>query len=248
MRSLLLLAASTLALTGIGLELASRAQTVDGLDLGRVRERARLSPEEAEALSRIIAKRGEALRDEAIATAATARANRPQPAANEAGAVGAFDFDAMVAASAPALATPDEAPRFIAFASLSMPKQSLKALIADMSRAGGAVVFRGFPHNSAKRFTTALGATLERDRPAGSVGIDPRLFRAFEIEAVPTYVVTTSDIALCDGFDCRTEVPPHDRMSGNVSVGYALERFAQGGGPGAHVAALHLDRLERQAP
>ena len=78
-----------------------------------------------------------------------------------------------------------------------------------------------------------------------AVGIDPRLFRAFGVEAVPTYVVSSSDFDLCDGFDCRTQVPPHDRMSGNVSVSYALETFAQGGGPGALLASQHLSRLQR---
>jgi len=60
--------------------------------------------------------------------------------------------------------------------------------------------------------------------------------------------VTGSDFDLCDGFDCRTQVPPHDRMSGNVSAAYALETFARGGGPGALLAAQHLARLERQVP
>ena len=45
-----------------------------------------------------------------------------------------------------------------------------------------------------------------------------------------------------------TAVPPHDRMSGNVSAAYALETFARGGGPGALIAAQHLARLERPAP
>ena len=60
--------------------------------------------------------------------------------------------------------------------------------------------------------------------------------------------MTSSDFDLCDGFDCRTQVPPHDRMSGNVSVSYALETFAQGGGPGALLASQHLARLQRSVP
>ena len=111
----------------------------------------------------------------------------------------------------------------------------------------GVVVFRGFPGNSVKQFTGALARVV----PAGgsnAVGIDPRLFRAFAVTTVPTYVVTSTDFDLCDGFDCTTAVPPHDRMSGNVSAAYALETFARGGGPGALIAAQHLARLERPAP
>jgi conjugal transfer pilus assembly protein TrbC len=37
-------------------------------------------------------------------------------------------------------------------------------------------------------------------------------------------------------------------MSGNVSVSYALETFARGGGPGALLAAQHLARLKGRSP
>ena len=104
------------------------------------------------------------------------------------------------------------------------------------------------PGNSAKALMAALAKVAKPGEQLDGVGIDPRLFRAFGIESVPTYVVTSSDFDLCDGFDCRTQVPPHDRMSGNVSAAYALETFARGGGPGALLAAQHLARLERQVP
>ena len=141
-----------------------------------------------------------------------------------------------------------EAPRFIAFASLSMPPAALRAMADDVARAGGVVVLRGLPGGSAKTLTAALAKVAGDGGKLDAVGIDPRLFRAFGIEAVPTYVVTSSDFDLCDGFDCRTQVPPHDRMSGNVSVSYALETFAQGGGPGALLASQHLARLQRSVP
>jgi conjugal transfer pilus assembly protein TrbC len=37
-------------------------------------------------------------------------------------------------------------------------------------------------------------------------------------------------------------------MSGNVTTEYALQSFADGGGPGAQIARLHLDRLKGQTP
>jgi conjugal transfer pilus assembly protein TrbC len=246
MRRRLPLVIGTAAVAGLllGLGTSTGAQTVDGLDLAKVRARARLSPQEAEALTKVVARRGEALRQEAAASAASARAASARYASKSSPADSAatFDFDGMVAASAKQMA-PEDAPRLVAFASLSMPAASLKAMIADVGRAGGVIVFRGMPGNSARTFTTALAKVLPAGEVKAPVGIDPRLFRAFGIDAVPAYVVTATDFDLCDGFDCRTALPPHDRMAGNVSLAYALDAFAGGGGPAARVSALYRARL-----
>lgn len=246
-----LIISAVLTATGLALGLASGggAQTVEGLDLAKVRERAKLSPEDAEAFGGVIAKRGEALKAQAAASAAAARANaerHARTAAVSARPGDPFDFDAMVAAAGREAGFADDAPRLVAFASLSMPAASLRQMIDDVGRAGGVVVFRGFPGNSVKQFTGVLARVV----PAGgsnAVGIDPRLFRAFAVTTVPTYVVTSTDFDLCDGFDCTTHVPPHDRMSGNVSLGHALDTFAQGSGPGAGIAGLYRARLEGSA-
>ncbi|KAK0349129.1 hypothetical protein LTR94_034406, partial [Friedmanniomyces endolithicus] len=88
-----------------------------------------------------------------------------------------------------------QSPRFIAFASLSMPDDALKQLVRDTASAGGVVVFRGFPNNSAKEFVARLSKVVDKGQLA-SIGIDPRLFRAFQVEAVPTYVSVSSDFDL----------------------------------------------------
>ena len=230
------------------------AQTPEqDLDLEAIRARAAEQAGEAHALAASARARAEQLAREARTSAADAQAHgkrfaseapksvRPDPAQ-------AFDFDKMVAdAGTMASEGMGEAPRFIAFASTSMPPAALRTMIDDVTRAGGVVVFRGLPQNSAKALTAALSKVARPGEPLTSVGIYPRLFRAFGIEAVPTYVVTSSDFDLCDGFDCTTQVPPHDRMTGNVSAAHALETFARGGGPGALLAAQHLARLERPA-
>src|SRR3546814_2264620 len=94
----------------------------------------------------------------------------------------------------------------------------------------------------------ALGKIVDREDDFANIGIDPRLFRAFDVQAVPTYVAVSSDFDLCAGFSCRTKVPPHDRMIGNVTVEYALSSFAEGNGPGARVAAVGLSNLRRALP
>ena len=63
----------------------------------------------------------------------------------------------------PAAARLPEAPQLIAFASLSMPPKALRQLIEDTARAGGVVVFRGFPNNSMKEFSQALGKIVDRE-------------------------------------------------------------------------------------
>jgi conjugal transfer pilus assembly protein TrbC len=221
------------------------------LDLAAIRAKAQSDVGEAEALAAAARTRAKAVLEQADRAADQAKAHgemyvqatsasAPQPSDP------IFDFDKMVAAAGTA-AKGDlgEAPRFIAFASLSMPPQALRDMITRVNAAGGVVALRGFPAGSAKVLTEALGRVALGQEQMGSVGIDPRLFRAFNVTAVPTYVVASTDFDLCDGFDCQTQVPPHDRLSGNVTADYALETIARGGGPAARMASQYLARLKR---
>src|SRR3546814_2744530 len=74
-----------------------------------------------------------------------------------------------------------------------MPPKALRQLIQDTARAGGVVVFRGFPNNSLKAFSQALGKIVERQDDFAHIGIDPRLFRTFDVQAVPTYIAVRSE-------------------------------------------------------
>jgi len=223
------------------------------IDLSAIRARAADQAGEADALAASARERAKAVTAAATASAGEGRANGRRYASEaraSAPAVEAtFDFDRMVVdAGDMAIEGMGQAPRFIAFASTSMPPAALRQMMDDVTRAGGVVVFRGLPQGSAKVMTDALSRVLRPGERMDGIGIDPRLFRAFGITAVPTYIVTTSDFDLCDGFDCTSAVPPFDRMTGNVTAAHALETFAEGNGPGATLAAQHLARLERQAP
>lgn len=241
-----------ICLAGIAAAVGAAAQTsAPDIDLEAIRARTQAQTGEADALAARARERATAVTQEAKASASGAQANgraysEQARASARPGADDTFDFDKMVAdVGTMAERQMGEAPRFIAFASTSMPPAALRAMIDDTTRAGGAVVFRGLSQGSAKALTAALSRIAREGEQMDNVGIDPRLFRAFSIEAVPAYVVTSSDFDLCDGFHCRTQVPPHDRMLGNVTAAHALETFAQGGGPGARIAAQHLARLER---
>lgn len=230
--------------------LSALAQTIDSQDIAATKSRSEAMREDAEALSAEVKSRGDAFRKEAAELREGGVANMRKVAETDlpTGPKGAIDFDEIVEGAARNSAVPaGDAPQFIAFASLSMPPASLRRLIEDTSRAGGVVVFRGFPNNSAKEFVARLGKVVSKDQMA-SVGIDPRLFRAFGIQAVPTYVAVSSDFDVCAGFVCQTLVPPHDRLAGNVTVEYALSSFAQANGPGARIAQVALRNLDRSNP
>lgn len=227
------------------------AQTSDELDIQAIKARAAAMAADAETFVAHVKDRGDALREEATSTAEGGRENlkRLAPADLPTGPKGVVDFDELVAGAVGNLDAPrGQAPQFIAFASLSMPEESLKRMIVDVSRAGGVVVFRGFPDNSMKAFQTAIARLVKNEADYASIGVDPRLFRAFDVQAVPTYVAVSSDFDLCDGFRCKTIVPPNDRLTGNVTVEYALASFADGGGAGAKVAAVALGNLRKTQP
>jgi conjugal transfer pilus assembly protein TrbC len=245
MKKHLILIPAGLAVSLGGLALAQSVP--EGIDLEKIRERAAEHSEEAQALATKVRERAEALTEDAQTIQAQAHNNRASYAESiavtETDAV--LDFDAMIAGQAQAeKASLGESPRFIAFASLSMPPAALKALVHDMTRAGGVTVLRGFPEGNSAAFKKRLAAIWSDSNEAGSLGIDPRLFRAFEIKAAPSFVMLSTDFTPCDGFDCTSNVPPHDRIAGNISVEEVLETFAAGRGPGAELARLHRNRLQ----
>ena len=211
--------ASTAALGG------ALAQTATpDIDLEAIRARAASEVGEADALAAQARARASAVTAEATASAQDGKSNgrryADEPTPHVQPGDPTFDFDRMVVdAGDMAKQGMGEAPRFIAFASLSMPAPALRQLMDDVTRAGGVVVFRGLTQGSAKVMTDALSRVLKPGEQMDGVGIDPRLFRAFGIEAVPTYVVTSSDFDLCDGFDCTTAVPPCAEIAGIVAKG-----------------------------
>lgn len=230
--------AATLGLSAIGL-----AQVVDGLDLKAVQARGDAAEAEAKAFAEQVKSRGDAMRAEAQDTVVAGHANLSRVAAASKGDQGAVvDLDAMVK-GADFRSEAGQAPQLIVFVSLSMPPESLKPLLRDVSKAGGIAVFQGFPGNSVKAFGQGLAKVIDNQSESRALGIDPRLFRAFNVTTVPQIIAVSSDFDLCDGFQCITKAPPHDRMMGNVTLRYALETFAQGGGPGAGVAAHALKSL-----
>lgn len=220
--------------------------TLSAAEVDVIRARAKAQAAEAEAFAETIRRKAEAVRGEAEAAAAGARANRPRPGSVQPAAVGGVDFDRLIAQATQMSPTGgDVGPQLLAFVSFSMPDAALRRIVRDVTAAGGAVVFRGMPDNSAKAFSNRLRAVLGTQQAPTSIGIDPRLFRAFGVTQAPTFIVVSTGFELCDGFDCQDVPPPHDRMTGNVSVAHVLETVAGGRGSGAAVARVLKRRLEK---
>ena len=221
------------------------AQHVEGIDIGALRARAAAQASELQDMANEVQRRVRENQEDAQGSVDAAFQNvrelRPQGGPSQ----GPINFDELVSGASTNLTDRrGTAPLFMTFVSLSMPEDSLRRAIADTSAAGGVVVFRGFPNNSAKEFVSRLTRVVE-ERQFANIGIDPRLFRAFNVQAVPTYVAVSSDFTPCDQLRCVTEVPPHDVMVGNVTVEYALTSFSEARGPSARVANVALNNLRQ---
>lgn len=227
------------------------AQEETGVEIQRLREEAKTMSGEVGDFTREIQRRGEEAREDAVSVQEAAERNLEDAQAifdGQQAAEGEFDIKEITAEASrvrKGAMGGAKGPAFLAFASMSMPPAALRQMAKDVTAAGGFMVFRGFPNNNAKEFARGLTKVFDKGQTTGNIGIDPRLFRAFHIEAVPTYVVTTNEIELCDGLACVSDVPPHDRLEGNVTSTYALETIAQGGGPGAAAARVYLQKVEK---
>lgn len=137
-----------------------------------------------------------------------------------------------------------EGARVFAFASFSMPKPSLNALLTQGQDYGVPVIFRGFLNNSVYDTRDALIEIFGSDENIEGFAIDPTLFERFDVRAVPVFVATDTDLDACETEDCAGDAPPpHDRLAGNVTMGFALETFERGNGEGRAAAAGILARV-----
>ena len=100
----------------------------------------------------------------------------------------------------------------LVFVSLAMPESSLKQLAMEAEKTKARLVIRGLLENS---FKTTLTRRQELKIPGE---IDPTLFELFDVSRVPTFVRCrmTAEGAVKAG---------HDRLTGNIFLRDALEKF-----------------------
>ena len=137
------------------------------------------------------------------------------------------------------------------FTSLSVPAASWRQWARDAAALGAAehagppLVLRGVGEGGLRETVKRIGARLG-GHDAG-VAIDPRLFRLFGVERVPTVVVVPGGVPPCRSRGCADDpAPPHDRVAGNIGLVAALEAIADEGTAGRETARRSLERLGRE--
>jgi len=126
--------------------------------------------------------------------------------------------------------------------SLSMPPEALRELARDAHRAGARVVIRGLVDGSFKATMLRVRQVFD-DRSAGGVAIDPQVFKAFDVTAVPTVIAARSRVEPCGTLGCIPAAPPFDKVSGNISLDAALKALEVEGTSGQAAASAARARL-----
>lgn len=127
-------------------------------------------------------------------------------------------------------------PEFLVFVSFSMPHASLLRLAEQARRADAVLVFRGLAGATLREMNARLAPL---SRTGAAMQIDPQAFDRFAIRAVPTFVLAAPDPG-CAETTCEG---PAQRVAGDVSLDFALERLARHGGALAGAAAARLQRF-----
>ena len=137
-------------------------------------------------------------------------------------------------------------PEVIVFMSLSAPPESWGQWSREAARIGAPLVLRGFGPGGLQATVKRIGPYLDRK---GGAAIDPRLFRLFDVTAIPAVAVVPGGVPPCRSRGCLSdEAPPHDRVAGNIGLGAALEAVAAESGPGRAAARRHLTALRGKLP
>ncbi len=112
------------------------------------------------------------------------------------------------------------------FVSTSMPKPLLSDYLAEAVRYGGVLVLKGLPNGSFRELTKLITELTSKDEylaNSASFQIDDEAFEKFTITSVPTMVIAKEE----EYHPNQSSMPIYDKISGNVGIRFALEKFAQ---------------------
>ena len=144
------------------------------------------------------------------------------------------------------LSEPPRGPEIIVFMSLSVPGASLRQWSREAARIGAPLVLRGVGPQGLRTTVKRVGAHLAEGAGAA---IDPRLFRLFEVKAVPAVAVVPGGVPPCESRGCSADpAPAHDLVRGNIGLEAALSIIAHEGDPGRETARRHLGKLRGKHP
>lgn len=112
----------------------------------------------------------------------------------------------------------------IAFASFSMPRESLKKLIVDTKKVGGTVMFIGFKGGTYMSMANEI-AKLKLE--GANIQINPNAFEQYKIKSVPAIVLVKPNGE--EKLDTEGCVLPdnYSKVSGDVSIDHALTLMSE---------------------
>ena len=117
-------------------------------------------------------------------------------------------------------------PQLYVFVSFSMPEITLKRLLIQARQIEASLILRGLIDDDMGKTKTRIAQLLEADengytRIQGGFAIDPTLFERFDIQQVPTFVLTDTPAPRCTDAGC--EEVSFARLSGDTTLEYALK-------------------------
>lgn len=112
------------------------------------------------------------------------------------------------------------------FVSLGMPKPALAKIVDQAEVTGAKLVLRGLVDGNLGKTALAVKDVMGQ-RKVGWF-IDPRLFKIYGIERVPATVMVEPGASMqsCQDQHCNSK-PVYAKVSGDVSMRYALEQIEQ---------------------
>ena len=113
---------------------------------------------------------------------------------------------------------------FYMFASLGLSDVLLRQMLDYAKNYNGVIVLRGIENNSFRQTADHI-QRLAREGEEAAIIIDPTLFKRFQVEQVPSYVLTKEEKCPV-GVSCK---PSFDKITGNITPKYALEKFVEKG-------------------
>lgn len=135
---------------------------------------------------------------------------------------------------------------FIIFVSFSMPKDILMDLARQAKETGAVMVVRGFVNGSMMQ---TKQAALEVNKAGVPWEVNPELFKAFQVESVPTFVVASAEAQSVLDTGCSPEAT-FTSLSGNISALLALDTIRLRAQPAiSKMAEMKLAQIrDRDAP
>lgn len=113
------------------------------------------------------------------------------------------------------------------FISSSMPESSIKNYIKAAQQTGARLVLNGLIDNDLPKTLKTISQWGEKDNFFEHILIDPIAYERFAIKQVPTIVLTQADYPCPGTTECI--MVSIDRISGDISLDFALREFAQEG-------------------